>query len=228
MAAHHKCVKYIEETLDFAKHYDYGCEWSRVCQLGSCGFRRSAKTYLYRKYGINFRKLNGYLKHRDFEVITIDIAGKKRELCLDLSKPIRDIKLLGQFDFVISFATIEHIEDQYMLFENIHNLCKVGGVIIVNGPVVGTYEGHSTWKYDFEFFENLFYSCGYAIFDARITSLKYAKLMVDKLTIYASYSKIEGSRFVEREDFKLPHYDPAGHEQDKRTYDGCKRSEKVV
>ena len=224
MAAHHKCVKYIDEILDFAEQYDYGCEWSKACQLGSCGFRRSAKSYLHRKHGISFRKLNGYLEHCGFEVTTIDIAGRARELHLDLGIPIEDESLIEAFDLVISFATIEHIENQYELFKNIHNLCKVDGVIIVNGPVVGTYEAHSTWKYDFGFFENLFRDCGYAIFDARITGQKYAKLMMDKLTIYSSYSKIESSKFVERGDFKLPHYDPAGHEVDKGLYDGCRRT----
>jgi len=224
MAAHHKCIKYIEEILAFAKQYSgeygWGCDWSKACQLGSCGFGRSAKNYLDEKCGLRFRKLAGYLEYcHELKTTTIDVAGKKRELHLDLSLPIEDDSLIGAFDFVISYATIEHVEDQYELFRNIHNLCKVGGVVIVNGSAMGAYEGHGTWRYDFWFFKRLFKACKYIPLDIRVSANKYCGAAGKHATVYASYIKVKDEVFIDRENFKFPNYDSIGHETDKKVYE---------
>ena len=222
MAAHLKCVNYIHEMLDLA-----GCDKGyKVCILGALGLRKYTKSYLWKKYRLRFRRVSNYLIFCGFEPVTIDLTGRGN-LHIDLGVPIEDESLLGVFDFVISFATIEHVEDQYELFRNIHNLCRVGGMVILNGPAVNTYRGHGTWTYDFGFFRSLIGGCGYMPLDVRMTSTRYNRVPGNYVIVYASYIKEEGSKFVSREDFKFPHYDPIGHESDKRLYDGCKRSEKV-
>ena len=219
MAAHLKCLKYIEEML-YISGGDIG---HKACQLGNCGLRSKAKDYL----GFRIRKLKQFLElGHGFEVTVIDIDGKKKALPLDLSVPIEDEDLLGSFDLLVGFALIEHIEDQYELFKNIHNLCRPGGVIILNGPALGFYKGHGTWKYDFGFFGGLLHACGYGILDARMTPHRYGYVPWKgrQCAFFVSYVKAENSIFVERERFELPHYDSVGHGKDKAAYDRYKRA----
>lgn len=218
MAAHHKCIKYIDEMLELV-----GSDGGKACQLGNCGFRRSAKDYLIKKHDIRFRMLKSYVAFCGFETTVIDISGKRKALPIDLGKPIEDENLLGSFDLILGFALIEHIEDQYEFFRNVHNLCKVGGMVILNGPFAGEYVGHGTWTYDFGFFGELFGACGYMPLDIRKTHLGYYKVYDASSMVYTAYSKVEGSKFVERESFKFPTYDPVGHEKDKVSYAECER-----
>ena len=57
----------------------------------------------------------------------------------DLNKPL--LMAVGQFDLVTDFGTGEHIFDQAQVWKTLHNLCKVGGHIIVDRPSEGYY-GH--------------------------------------------------------------------------------------
>jgi len=218
MAAHLKCLKYIEEML-YVMGPDLGY---RVCQLGNCGLRSGlSKNYLWRR----IRKLRHFLDiGHGFEVTAIDINGRNKALPIDLSVPIEDESLLGSFDLIVGYALIEHIEDQYGLFKNIHNLCRVGGLIILNGPAVGYYAGHGTWTYDFDFFINLLSACGYPMLDIRMTPLKYGQMPKKQAVIYTSYIKKEDSIFIEREEFRPPYYDLVGHGFDSAAYsERCKK-----
>lgn len=218
MAVHRKCIKYVEEILEFSD-----LKGNKACQLGNCGFRESAKRYLIKKYGTKFRRFDSYLIYHDFEASTIDINGKRGHLLIDLGIPIKDNSLIGAFDFIIGFGLIEHIEDQYELFRNIHNLCKVGGIVVLNCPMVGSYIGHGTWTYDFLFFSKLCKACGYTILDIRMMNLKYYKVDDNKFIVYVSYSKTKNNNFIDRENFRSPYYDSIGHGNDRDKYNGCER-----
>ncbi|WP_337874822.1 class I SAM-dependent methyltransferase [Exiguobacterium sp.] len=65
----------------------------------------------------------------------------------------------GQFDFVISFETIEHVEDYERFMENVYNLLKPGGVLILSTPF-GQGIGKSTKEpfHVHQFTEQEFYS----------------------------------------------------------------------
>lgn len=223
MAAHLKCLKYIEEILEFTKF-----KGKRVCQLGNVALRESAKNYIVENYdlqGGGAGGLSGHLERIGFDVTIIDIGGKRKVLPLDLGLPIEDESLIGSFDLVIGYALIEHIENQYELFKNIHKLCKVGGIVILNCPFTGSYVGHGTWTYNFEFFSTLFKECKYKIHDSRAMPLKYGRVRPRKLVTFVSYGKEEESVFVDRDKFTLPNFDQAGYEADRRLYDrhGCER-----
>lgn len=73
------------------------------------------------------------LKH-----VSIDIQGGYGSLPLDLTKPI----LMEPFDMVTNFGTTEHIINQRPVWENIHNLCKVDGVIVSMCPYPGDWWWH--------------------------------------------------------------------------------------
>jgi hypothetical protein len=60
---------------------------------------------------------------------------------------------VGEFDLVTNFGTTEHIEpNQFEPFLHIHNLCKVGGIMIHEVPVFGHWPGHCRYYYDENFF----------------------------------------------------------------------------
>ncbi len=83
-----------------------------------------------------------------FDHTSIDINGKDGALPIDLTKPITDESLIGQFDIVTNVGTSEHVLDQEVCFENIDKLCKDGGIIINISPYGEDWEDHAPFWYD--------------------------------------------------------------------------------
>jgi hypothetical protein len=62
---------------------------------------------------------------------SIDINGLDEAHVFDLNLDIREAYGYDrQFDVVTNFGTTEHVCDQMMAYKNIHNLCKVDGLMI--------------------------------------------------------------------------------------------------
>jgi hypothetical protein len=63
--------------------------------------------------------------------------------------------------------------------------------------------------------------------DIRMMNNKYVR--VGKNTLYASYAKVKDYKFIDKDKFVFPDYDPIGHEVDKKGYAkyGLKRSSEV-
>jgi SAM-dependent methyltransferase len=75
--------------------------------------------------------------HKFFEALgfgnytAIDVNDKFGSIVMDLNKSVtRDYGHSEQYDLVINNGTGEHIFDQKMVFENMHELCKPGGYIL--------------------------------------------------------------------------------------------------
>jgi len=83
---------------------------------------------------------------------SIDLNGLDGAKVLDLGKPIADPAILGKFDIVTSFGTLEHIEEQYFAIRNVERLLKVGGIFYAILPAAGMLEGHGKWAYTRECF----------------------------------------------------------------------------
>ena len=65
------------------------------------------------------------------EYLAIDINTELRAVAMDLNFILKDkYNYTTQFDYVTNNGTGEHIFDQRTVFENMHNLCKPGGVMI--------------------------------------------------------------------------------------------------
>jgi SAM-dependent methyltransferase len=90
-----------------------------------------------------------------FEHTSIDINGLDGAEPFDLSKPIMDSKKQNYFDIITSFGTIEHVENQYMLMRNIHNMLKVGGIFYALVPASGLIKKHGLWVYTRSYFKQL-------------------------------------------------------------------------
>jgi len=65
------------------------------------------------------------------DYLAIDINTELRAIAMDLNFVLKDkYNYTRQFDFVTNNGTGEHIFDQRAVFENMHNLCKTGGIML--------------------------------------------------------------------------------------------------
>lgn len=109
----------------------------------------------------------------------------------DLSLPTDE---KGTADIITNYGTTEHVEPdsgQYICWKNIHNMLRLGGIIISAIPKAGEWPKHCRWYYTFEFFEN-FKNYGYEIVHLEET---WSKL------VYCVLRKIEEKEFMSEEEF---------------------------
>lgn len=99
-----------------------------------------------------------YFESQGVDHTSIDIQGGFGALPLDLTQPI-DLK---PFDMVTNIGTTEHVSSQEQCWRNIHNLTKVGGVIVSMTPLEGDWWWHGNWYPKEDFFES-FTANGYTI-----------------------------------------------------------------
>ena len=73
---------------------------------------------------------------------TWDILGCQNSKIVDLREPINQ-EHYGIYDVVTDFGTTEHVDgNYYQARKNIHNACKVGGMMIHETPLTGHWHGH--------------------------------------------------------------------------------------
>lgn len=99
-----------------------------------------------------------YFESIGFKHVSVDWNGEDGALKLDLRQPLD----LGQFDMVSNIGTTEHVSEQFPVWKNIHDACKVGGVICSVTPLEGDWWWHGEWYPRPEFFEE-FAKNGYEI-----------------------------------------------------------------
>jgi len=80
---------------------------------------------------------------------------------MDLNFILKDkYNYTTQFDYVTNNGTGEHIFDQRTVFENMHNLCKVGGTIICVLPFAPWFN-HCFYSYHPQLFRDIVAANGY-------------------------------------------------------------------
>ena len=98
------------------------------------------------------------------QVVSFDRNGRDGAEQVDLSMPIPVGKWREHFDLVTNFGTSEHVSaGQMQVFHTVHDLCRVGGVMIHVVPQSGTCKNHGSWKYTVEWFQWLADFCGYDV-----------------------------------------------------------------
>lgn len=124
-----------------------------VCELGNQRFTAPGK----HDSTADFYKSLGFESYLALDVNT-DMGAK----VVDLNKPIRGhhYDLIGKFDLVTNNGTGEHIFNQDAVFENIHDLCKVGGAMLHILPV-GPWVNHGFFNYNPILFRDLAAANGY-------------------------------------------------------------------
>jgi len=229
MGLHRKNIKYFEEITEILGYKTF--QNLRLCQLGDSYIRRDAKQYLLETKNSSFgqsRRATDYYQKLGFKVNTIDLGigpEKVRSdvLRYDLCKPIKNV---GEFDFVIDLGTGEHIENQYELFRNIHNLCKVNGVIIRCNPSIRWGRPHGLYYYTFLFYQELAHTFDYEIVDICESSGKYRPSMKKpswKHCLFVALRKKQNNEFSRTE------WNPVGVEIGKCSLENWEKlkSEKV-
>ncbi len=214
MGMHFKDIKYFEEITDWLMYKEYIKDFNglRLCELGDLWLRADLHKYMIH------RVASQYFEAKGFEVVTIDLgvgsdSVKKSEkrtkrliLHYDLTKPIP--LEIGKFDFIVDFGTAEHIENQYELHRNIHNLCKMGGIMIRSNPSDKYCGGHSSkhhglFHYTPAFYVRLSKLCKYRIVDIREMAQKYWPSLIPgrKNFTYAAILKTEDNAFPSLDNF---------------------------
>ena len=95
------------------------------------------------------------------EYIAIDINTELRSIAMDLNFILKDkYNYTEQFDLVTNNGTGEHIFDQRTVFENMHNLCKVGGIMLCVLPFA-PWINHGFYNYHPALFRDIAAANGY-------------------------------------------------------------------
>lgn len=84
----------------------------------------------------------------------IDTDGRHNALVFDLNESLFEKGFDRKYDLVTNHGTTEHCFDQFHAFENIHNLCAKGGIMIHGLPFEG-YLNHGFYNYQPNFFRNI-------------------------------------------------------------------------
>jgi hypothetical protein len=81
----------------------------------------------------------------------IDIDGSSHAIPLDLNYDKVPLFHRRRYDLVTNFGTTEHVANQLNAFQIIHDLTKVGGIMVHNLPAQG-YHNHGLVNYNMKFF----------------------------------------------------------------------------
>ncbi len=105
---------------------------------------------------------NRGILHRSF-----DLNGEAGAEVVDLGKPVTG-DLVGVFDIVTDIGTLEHVENQYQAWKNVHDMCRVGGLMVHCLAPPGHWlfgateeKAHGRFYYLEEFPHDLATVCGY-------------------------------------------------------------------
>lgn len=129
----------------------------KMCEMGNQNINGGGVS-LANSYISDFTILNRSSAKQYFELFgiehtSIDLNGEDGALPVDLNLEI--VELRKHYDIITDIGTGEHIKNQYMYFRNVHNLCKIGGVIVHVLPKINEWKNHCPYRYTVEFFEKL-------------------------------------------------------------------------
>ena len=169
-----------------------GFQWEkiRICELGS-------QIIVNRKIPAK----QFYIKEKNvLEHISLDLNGMYDSLKVDLGRPVPK-QLLNRFNLITNYGTTEHVTNQYHVFKNINNMCKVNGVIIHAVPIPNHWINHSRYYYSQLFFSELANLCNYKILNIVIKNA-YDPPRPKKNLIYVALIKQDNNNFILNKTFK--------------------------
>ena len=133
------------------------------------------------------------------EHISIDLNGEDGAIPIDLDKPVPVI-FLNQFNVITNYGTIEHINNQFQVFKNVHDMCKQEGIMIHVLSPTGNWPGHCRYYYSEKFVRELARDCGYKIFNYKILDKSVHKSPNN--VIVMTYIKKENNEFITKNEFE--------------------------
>ena len=178
-----KSIEDYEKQVLYSLGLEYrGLKW---CELGNqINYNNEAAKKVYLSLGV--------------EHISIDINGKDGALPINLDKPV-PAALLDKFDIITNYGTVEHINNQYQVFKNVHGICKENGLMIHIFPLKGHWPGHCRYYYSEIFVKGLADAANYRMLN--YTILDKDVFRTPKNMIAVTYIKKENSKFISEEVF---------------------------
>jgi hypothetical protein len=179
----------ISQSFNFINRFLDGNQKS-ICELGDQQFYQCPPF----QEGSFTKK---FWENKGFIHTYIDIHGKNGVLLMNLSE---EQEIEETYDIITDFGTLEHIEDFYMGFKNVHNLCKNGGIMIHVLPSFGHWPNHGTWRGKINFFIGLPKLSNYIILSLFEEKTSFGG--IDSNQVYVAYQKNSGDPFISREEFE--------------------------
>lgn len=144
-----------------------------VMELGNQRFRINSATLqrISKNHGISIEQLKGgsdeptalgFYKALGFsEYTAIDVNSERNSIPMDLNMDIqKKYQFYNQYSLVTNNGTGEHVFDQAAVFRNMHNLTKVGGIMINLLPMT-TWINHGFFNFNPVLFRDLAYANNY-------------------------------------------------------------------
>jgi len=181
-------------TLDFEEEVirRVGFDWKkiRMYELGSqlmANGKFPAKEY-YK------------LKKNVLEHISLDLNGLYGSLIVDLCHPVHE-SFFNRFHLITNYGTTEHVNNQYQIFKNIHDMCRVKGVMIHVLPVPNNWPNHCRYYYPRNFFDELAKVCNYKILKIVLKNA-FKPPIPKKMLAYVAFYKQTKEEFISKMTFK--------------------------
>lgn len=139
-----------------------------------------------------------YFQELGIDHISLDIIEHQKCVQFDLRELHKEITPTS--DIVTNFGTLEHVDGSlYVPFLNIHNMCKVGGIMIHENPKTGNWPGHGQHYFTGEFYSVLAGACGYEFIE--VTEEAAMGNVTDGWNICAVLRKLTDVQFIKEETF---------------------------
>ena len=122
----------------------------------------------------------------NWSYICVDTSGEFGAIPLDLNFDSIPEDHQGRYDLVTNFGCTEHIANQLNAFKAIHDLVKVGGLMIHAVPTQGFID-HGLVNYSAKFFWRLAEYNNYRLIDMRLTTHSEPKAIPDTFSLTFSY-----------------------------------------
>jgi len=178
-----KSIVEYEKLVLYSLGLEYkGLKW---CELGNqINYKNEVAKKVYQSLGV--------------EHTSIDINGKNGALPINLDKPV-PTALLDRFDVITNYGTIEHVNNQYQVFKNVHDMCKKGGIMIHVFPLKGHWPRHCRYYYSEVFVKGLANASNYRIINYTILDKDDYKTPNNLIAV--TYIKKENNKFISKEEF---------------------------
>ncbi|MEQ8665139.1 MAG: class I SAM-dependent methyltransferase [Rhodospirillales bacterium] len=155
-----------------------------VCELGNQTLRPDStyRDILYRERGFDpipepKTVKEWYASFGIHDYTAIDVNEERNAVAMDLNVNLRDHYGFDRtFTLVTNNGTGEHVFNQAAVFENAHNLCKVGGFMIHCLPFYRWVE-HGFYNFQPNMFTALAYQNGYRMVHLWVASNNFDRLL---------------------------------------------------
>lgn len=138
-----------------------------------------------------------YFRELGHTVKSIDIYACNGAEVADLRE---DLKFGAIYDLVLQHGTVEHVDGAlYWPFKNIHEACKVGGIMIHENPETKSWPNHGQHYFDLDFYLEFCKLCNYELLEN--TREAAMSNTVDGWNISAVIRKIGNSKFPTEDEF---------------------------